>query len=995
MILYYGVVENRNDPMKAGRCQVRIAGLHTHEKGELPTDDLPWAYPMQPITSAGMSGIGHSPVGPVEGTWVVIMFTDDDQQYPIMMGTLGGVPQAPSAVDSDTPNITMKDINGNEPAEPSETVSSPQSNEPVKTTELTPQEQAQNVLQPGTNPAPTTGETQTVTTDIPTTPPPEFKTLIPQRTAAIKALLAACDKFGIKSREVKCSILAMAGGESGYIPSDEGYSYSESALKSVFYTTFTKKHPDKAAQYARAPSKGMSREEFFNFVYAPENNGSGLGNTQPGDGGKYFGRGLTGITGRYAFGYYGNKIGVDLLANPGLLTTDLNISAQASAMMIWDNTKKKFKNVSETAHPDYFYAAKRAQGKDANEEGSARRLRYYEYFYGNKVSSTFTTDKSAAPLPPTDSTPSPSAETTSTGGSTAAPAPNASGAAGFKDPNNKYPLSTHTKEPDTNRLARGQSKGTVVNNKELNRKTGIPTANNDLTFDEPKSSFAAKYPYNHVTETESGHIREMDDTPGHERIHEYHRTGTFYEIDPNGTKVTHIVGDDYHIMDRNGTIYIAGECNITVGGQANILCQNNAEVEIVGDANINVKNNANIGIAKDANVVVGQNMKFQVNQTLDIKANAINIESATTFNIKALTLNNAAPTININGTTINETAVTFNVNASTYRETVGTSHYRWNGTKYMFTGADTHERHNSGTDFSNSSDPARSGSDGASNAATASIASTAASAITGLTAPEIGLISTNVFEPLEAPPSEGEEAFLIETEEEWNSPAGKALQAENEKQYGTETPPTQEEGEKATGGAQNNTVASCQVIYGMQDFTNDFKLSQNFTLGMLIDGGVNGHNKLRDQNGLTKQQIVCNLSQLCQNIYEPLLAVLPGGIGGYGKQWKINSGYRISSNVPAGGVAKSDHMLGRATDMTLLPYGPNKAKLNFDFANQIEKLIPYDQIIMEYMPGGSNWVHIGYRGLKEGDTAGGGTNRKMAFTMSNGKTIKRDGFLLQ
>jgi hypothetical protein len=50
---------------------------------------------------------------------------------------------------------------------------------------------------------------------------------------------------------------------------------------------------------------------------------------------------------------------------------------------------------------------------------------------------------------------------------------------------------------------------------------------------------------------------------------------------------------------------------------------------------------------------------------------------------------------------------------------------------------------------------------------------------------------------------------------------------------------------------------------------------------------------------------------------------------------------------------------------------------------------------MEYMPGGSNWVHIGYRGLKEGDTAGGGVNRKMAFTMYNGNTIKRDGFLLQ
>lgn len=927
MQFYQGVVENRMDPLKLGRCQVRVMGLHTHDKTQLPIEDLPWAYPMMPVTSASISGIGHAPVGPVEGTWVIIVFSDDDLQQPIMLGTIGGVSQPETNVDQDPPGMIFKDDPTAATPTSSEVVTSGASTEPVKTTsELTPQQQAQNVLQPGTN---TTGASgATVTTDIPTDPPPEFKTLRAERKKAIQALLAACDKFGIKSREVKCSILAMAGGESGYIPADEGYNYGADGLKSVFYTTFTKKHPDKVNEYARC-TKTKTREEFFNFVYAPENNGSGLGNTQPGDGGKYFGRGLTGITGRYAFGYYGNKIGVDLLANPGLLTTDLSVSAQASAMMIWDNTKKKFPKVSETAHPDYFYAAKRAQGKDASEKGASDRLKYYEYFYGNKVSSTFTEDKSAAPSAPADSTAS---TTNSSDGSSSGPSSSAAGPNGFKDPNNKYPLKSSQGEPDTNRAARGSKAGTIHANKELTRKTGIPSANGGATIDEPPSSFAAKYPYNHVTESESGHVLEFDDTPSHERVQLYHRKGTFLEIDPNGTQVNHIVGDGYHIIDRNGVISIEGSANITIVGQANILCKNNAEIEVAGDTNMNIGGNFELGVAGNMQVAVGGTYSIQSGGNMTQQSNA----------------------------TIHQVAA-----GEMHTYSYGSMHLKSSG----YLAADATR-----IDFN----------DGLAIAATS----------INLTPPTAGVVSTSVFDYLQAPPAEGEQDMLIETEEEWESPAGQAKQAENEKQYGPE-PSTQEESPKAAGGTEKNTVASCQVIYGMQEFTNDFRLSEHFTLGMLIDGGINGQNKLRDQNGLTKQQIVCNLSQLCINIYEPLLAILPGGIGGYGKQWKINSGYRISSNVPAGGVAKSDHMLGRATDMTLLPYGPNKAKLNFDFATQIEKILPYDQIIMEYMPNGSNWVHIGYRGTKEGDTAGGGTNRKMAFTMYNGKTIKRDGFVLK
>ena len=86
---WIGVVEDRNDPEKMGRCKVRIFGYHTDDKELLPTKDLPWAWPIQPITSAGISGKGTSPLGPLPGSWVVGWFLDGlDMQQPAFFGTI-------------------------------------------------------------------------------------------------------------------------------------------------------------------------------------------------------------------------------------------------------------------------------------------------------------------------------------------------------------------------------------------------------------------------------------------------------------------------------------------------------------------------------------------------------------------------------------------------------------------------------------------------------------------------------------------------------------------------------------------------------------------------------------------------------------------------------------------------------------------------------------------------------------------------------------------
>ena len=98
---FVGVVEDRQDPKTLGRLRVRCLGYHTEDLVKLPTADLPWAHVMNPITSATVSGLGQTPLGAVEGSWVVGFFQDgSDAQQPIIIGTLPGVPSTLPDTDS-------------------------------------------------------------------------------------------------------------------------------------------------------------------------------------------------------------------------------------------------------------------------------------------------------------------------------------------------------------------------------------------------------------------------------------------------------------------------------------------------------------------------------------------------------------------------------------------------------------------------------------------------------------------------------------------------------------------------------------------------------------------------------------------------------------------------------------------------------------------------------------------------------------------------------
>lgn len=98
-IMWMGVVEDNNDPVKLGRLKVRIFGWHSGSPKEVDgeqgvkTEDLPWAQVMQPVNSGPNSGVGGPLTGIQQGTWVMGMFLDGEiAREPMVMGSIPGIP---------------------------------------------------------------------------------------------------------------------------------------------------------------------------------------------------------------------------------------------------------------------------------------------------------------------------------------------------------------------------------------------------------------------------------------------------------------------------------------------------------------------------------------------------------------------------------------------------------------------------------------------------------------------------------------------------------------------------------------------------------------------------------------------------------------------------------------------------------------------------------------------------------------------------------------
>jgi len=377
-------------------------------------------------------------------------------------------------------------------------------------------------------------------------------------------------------------------------------------------------------------------------------------------------------------------------------------------------------------------------------------------------------------------------------------------ALGFNDPNGKYPLKTnlgtentdgtYSGEVDTNRLAKGIgvnfSKGKALDDKNgedspsliLKRKArqkNTPTAlagdmstsidntsNSGLytstLWNEPNPRYggtadsdttyldsikiASAYPFNHVRMSESGHVEEWDDTPTAERLHKYHNTGTFEEIQPDGTKVTKIVGNEYEITLKDKKVLVKGTCEVTIEGDCRMLYKGDLVQEVEGDYHLHVHKDMRTKIHGNAVTEVLADRKIVINGNDDLmidKQQSINITGDRTIGIGGKlyeTISDAVQKVylntlttitgdnnvilsakNIDITGLENVGISTVANCNltvggTYKQKVtgvttkhylGAFHERWDGDKWTHKGANTYSRHESGVDYACSSDPSR------------------------------------------------------------------------------------------------------------------------------------------------------------------------------------------------------------------------------------------------------------------------------------------------
>lgn len=116
----------------------------------------------------------------------------------------------------------------------------------------------------------------------------------------IELLINKMKQNGITNPIVQAAILGTLGKESGFIPQNEiGYGGTPNSQIRKYFSSTRKLTDDQIDELK------SDNEKFFNYVYGPKGAGPGLGNTQPGDGYKFRGRGFNQITGRGNYEYYG------------------------------------------------------------------------------------------------------------------------------------------------------------------------------------------------------------------------------------------------------------------------------------------------------------------------------------------------------------------------------------------------------------------------------------------------------------------------------------------------------------------------------------------------------------------------------------------------------------------------------------------------------------------------------------------------------------------
>ena len=157
----------------------------------------------------------------------------------------------------------------------------------------------------------------------------QFSDMLPSNNKANEWYPIVVDlfpKYGLSTANRIAGFMAQTSHESNDFKTlSENLNYSAARLVQVFPHYFTKAT---ASNYARKP------ELIANHVYDDANRKSKLGNTHPGDGWRFRGKGLIQLTGRWNYEKFGNSIGMSAEEVSDYM--DTKKGALESALWFWD-----------------------------------------------------------------------------------------------------------------------------------------------------------------------------------------------------------------------------------------------------------------------------------------------------------------------------------------------------------------------------------------------------------------------------------------------------------------------------------------------------------------------------------------------------------------------------------------------------------------------------------------------------------------------------------
>ena len=202
-----------------------------------------------------------------------------------------------------------------------------------------------------------------------------------------------------------------------------------------------------------------------------------------------------------------------------------------------------------------------------------------------------------------------------------------------EDPTGQFPTAEHVKKENINKQAIGETRNSL---KWAASSEGVA----QILAQEYISSI---YPYNQVARSITGHVYEVDDTPGNERVLIKHADGAGIELGVDGSISISSLGNRIEVA--------GGDQHITIVGDAKLVYQGNVDMQVAGEFNIdcnefnvNVKNNKTevIGGAETkevfkgvTNSVVGNVANFVTEQVTDtiLGGHQYNVKGNVDYNI--------------------------------------------------------------------------------------------------------------------------------------------------------------------------------------------------------------------------------------------------------------------------------------------------------------------------------------------------------------------------